>query len=95
MQVGFGLTGRTCTVPGCGGALADNILDWDSKLPDDELEASEHHARNAVSNITIVIITTIIVIIVSSSSSRSEVWYCSLPYLYHSQHAVPLAVVYW
>ena len=33
----------------CGGLLRDNILDWDSALPDDELEAACNHASEAVS----------------------------------------------
>jgi hypothetical protein len=48
-QVDFKPTGRLCAAPGCGGALADNILDWDSPLPEDELQASEEAAKEAVS----------------------------------------------
>ncbi len=48
-QVGFKRTGRMCTKPGCGGHLKDHILDWEDGLPDDELDASEEHASDAVS----------------------------------------------
>lgn len=48
LQVGFGLTGRTCADTSCSAPLADNILDWDSPLPDNELHASEEHAKAAV-----------------------------------------------
>ncbi len=43
MQVGFKQTGRSCSTEGCIGRLKDNILDWDSALPDDELDASQDH----------------------------------------------------
>ena len=37
-----------CTSPGCAGVLHDNTLDWDSKLPEEELEAAIDHADKAV-----------------------------------------------
>ena len=46
--VGFKATGRTCTAPGCSAPLHDNTLDWDSKLPDDELQEAIDHADTAV-----------------------------------------------
>eukprot|EP00798_Chlamydomonas_sp_ICE-L_P021068 gene21068-27948_t len=60
--VDFKPTGRHCVAPKaaaagqesqhdagsvCGGALVDNILDWESPLPDDELDASLEHAAGA------------------------------------------------
>ncbi|KAG1662953.1 hypothetical protein FOA52_006706 [Chlamydomonas sp. UWO 241] len=45
--VGFKDTGRMCTHPGCGGRLHDNTLDWDSKLPEDELEEAIERADQA------------------------------------------------
>ncbi len=46
----FRPTGRVCAADGCGGALHDNVLDWDSALPDDELDASIEAAEQAVSD---------------------------------------------
>lgn len=46
--VGFKHTGRFCVAPGCGGALQDNTLDWESKLPDDELQVAVDKADEAV-----------------------------------------------
>lgn len=45
--VGFKRTGRRCSQPGCGAALRDHILDWEDALPEDELELSEQHAKEA------------------------------------------------
>ncbi|KAL4427985.1 hypothetical protein ABPG75_002074 [Micractinium tetrahymenae] len=45
--VGFKRTGRKCSQPGCGAALRDHILDWEDALPEDELELSEQHAKEA------------------------------------------------
>ncbi|KAL4445407.1 hypothetical protein ABPG77_011232 [Micractinium sp. CCAP 211/92] len=45
--VGFKRTGRKCSRPGCGAALRDHILDWEDALPEDELELSEQHAKEA------------------------------------------------
>lgn len=43
--VGFKYTRRKCDA--CGGRLTDNILDWESALPDDELDATIHHTEQA------------------------------------------------
>lgn len=45
--VGFKPTGRRCEDPSCGGRLHDHVLDWEDALPEDELETSEKHAREA------------------------------------------------
>lgn len=45
--VGFKPTGRRCDAAGCGGRLHDHVLDWEDALPEDELETSERHAREA------------------------------------------------
>lgn len=48
--VDFKPTGRMCTCPSCDGKAApmvDNVLDWDSPLPDDELDASIAAAEGA------------------------------------------------
>jgi len=45
--VGFKSTGRLCTEPGCKGNLHDHVLDWEDAQPEDELQASEVHAREA------------------------------------------------
>ncbi len=47
--LGFNATGRTCNRPGCGGGMIDNVLDWESELPDDELDDSLTAAEEAVS----------------------------------------------
>ena len=46
-QVGFKRTGRACAEPGCGGKLADCVLDWGDELPEAELRASERAANAA------------------------------------------------
>ncbi|KAG2491681.1 hypothetical protein HYH03_010049 [Edaphochlamys debaryana] len=45
--VNFRQTGRVCPAPGCGAPLVDNILDWDTALPEDELEAAVEAAEGA------------------------------------------------
>ena len=41
----FQKTGRRCDL--CLGDLCDTLLDWDDPLPEDDLERSEYHCRNA------------------------------------------------
>jgi hypothetical protein len=48
LQVDFKPSGRRCCQPGCGGLLVDNILDWDTPLPEDELDAAVEQAEEAV-----------------------------------------------
>lgn len=43
--VGFKYTRRKCDA--CGGRLTDNILDWESPLPEDELDATIQHTERA------------------------------------------------
>ena len=43
--VGFSPTGRSCNQ--CGRPMVDNTLDWDSPLPDEELEAAIEEADRA------------------------------------------------
>ena len=45
--VGFKPTGRKCSIKGCGGKFHDHVLDWEDALPEDELEASERHSKEA------------------------------------------------
>nr|ADI47119.1 SIR2-like protein [Chlamydomonas reinhardtii] len=45
--VDFRPSGRRCTAPGCGGELVDNILDWDTPLPQDELDEAVRQAEEA------------------------------------------------
>ncbi|KAG2449351.1 hypothetical protein HYH02_005506 [Chlamydomonas schloesseri] len=46
--VDFRPTGRRCSSPGCGGGvLVDNILDWDTPLPQDELDEAVKQAEEA------------------------------------------------
>ncbi|PNH03818.1 NAD-dependent protein deacetylase SRT1 [Tetrabaena socialis] len=45
--VNFKPSGRRCPAPGCGGPLVDNILDWDTTLPEDELNESVRQAEGA------------------------------------------------
>ena len=45
--VGFKPTGRQCNYLECGGQLHDHVLDWEDALPEDELQESERHARDA------------------------------------------------
>ncbi|GLC36450.1 hypothetical protein PLESTB_000149400 [Pleodorina starrii] len=45
--VDFKPSGRRCCQPGCGGPLVDNILDWDTPLPEDELEEAVRQAEDA------------------------------------------------
>ncbi|KAL6756381.1 DHS-like NAD/FAD-binding domain-containing protein [Haematococcus lacustris] len=46
--IDFQPTGRRCVRPGCQGVLVDNLLDWESALPDDELDASIEAAERSV-----------------------------------------------
>jgi NAD+-dependent protein deacetylase sirtuin 6 len=41
----FQKTGRECDL--CNGDLRDTLLDWDDPLPEDDLERSEYHCKNA------------------------------------------------
>lgn len=45
--MGFKLTRRSCTAEGCLGRLKDSILDWESPLPDEELDRCEEHLDEA------------------------------------------------
>ncbi|GLI63761.1 hypothetical protein VaNZ11_006835, partial [Volvox africanus] len=45
--VDFKPSGRLCSQPGCDGPLVDNILDWDTPLPEDELEEAVRQAEEA------------------------------------------------
>ncbi|GFH31397.1 NADH-dependent histone deacetylase, partial [Haematococcus lacustris] len=45
--IDFQPTGRRCVRPGCQGVLVDNLLDWESALPDDELDASIEAAERS------------------------------------------------
>ncbi|KAJ9522132.1 hypothetical protein QJQ45_005158 [Haematococcus lacustris] len=45
--IDFQPTGRRCVKPGCQGVLVDNLLDWESALPDDELDASIEAAERS------------------------------------------------
>lgn len=45
--MGFKRSGRACAEPGCGGKLADCVLDWGDALPEGELRASERAADAA------------------------------------------------
>jgi len=49
--VGFKLTGRRCKA--CGGALRDQVLDWDDALPEIELRRAERESANACLSIVI------------------------------------------
>ncbi|EFJ49104.1 hypothetical protein VOLCADRAFT_59916, partial [Volvox carteri f. nagariensis] len=45
--VDFKPSGRLCDQPACGAPLVDNILDWDTPLPEDELGEAVRHAEEA------------------------------------------------
>ncbi len=49
--VGFKKTGRVCTL--CGGAMRDQVLDWDDALPVAELEEAERQSSAAQLTITL------------------------------------------
>lgn len=52
-SVGFKRTKRACTAAGCRGQLRDQVLDWDSPLPDAEHEESRKRSRNAKLAVTL------------------------------------------
>ena len=47
MQVGFRPTGRTCSQPGCLGKLRDFVLDWESALPEEQLQETQRQVAAA------------------------------------------------
>ena len=47
MQVGFKATGRVCSQPGCRGRLRDFVLDWESALPEAQLQETERQVAEA------------------------------------------------
>ncbi|MEW5300743.1 MAG: hypothetical protein WDW36_003652 [Sanguina aurantia] len=51
--VNFKPTGRRCAAAGCGAELVDNILDWDTALPEDELELSVETAATVGVNLVL------------------------------------------
>ncbi len=42
-SIGFKKTGRKCEVDGCDGDLRDVVLDWEDKLPVEDLELAQQH----------------------------------------------------
>ncbi|EKX35156.1 hypothetical protein GUITHDRAFT_158764 [Guillardia theta CCMP2712] len=45
--ISFSKTGRECERPGCGGALRNNLLDWEDALPEQEFQAAEDALRSS------------------------------------------------
>ena len=45
--ISFSKTGRLCSRTGCGGALRNNLLDWDDALPEQEFQVAEDALRQS------------------------------------------------
>jgi hypothetical protein len=45
--ISFSKTGRICQRAGCGGALRNNLLDWEDALPEQEFQVAEDALREA------------------------------------------------
>ena len=45
--ISFSKTGRTCERKGCGGALRNNLLDWEDDLPEQEFQLAEDALRES------------------------------------------------
>ena len=45
--ISFSKTGRVCSRTGCGGALRNNLLDWEDALPEQEFQVAEDALRQS------------------------------------------------